>query len=170
LNDTEPKDRHLALIGIGSNINPVDNIRRAVRLLSEQVPIISCSRVWQNPAIGSDGPDYLNAAIQIQTDMELEKLKDEVLLPLELELERVRIADKNADRTIDLDILTYDGMSLDEELWTQAHVSIPCAEILPHFRHPQTGETLKHAAERLFPEKGFFLRDDLDLCLFFQED
>ncbi|MFO8037158.1 MAG: 2-amino-4-hydroxy-6-hydroxymethyldihydropteridine diphosphokinase [Anaerolineales bacterium] len=166
MNDTNPKDEHLALIGIGSNIRPEENIHLAVSHLSQKVHILSCSQVWQNPAIGSDGPDYLNAAIQIQTDMDLKDLKDKVLLPLERELERVRTSDKNADRTIDLDILVFDEQSLDEELWTQAHVSIPCAEILPHFRHPHTKETLEHAAKRLLPEEDFFVRDDLDLCLF----
>lgn len=170
MNDIDPNGEHQALIGIGSNIRPEENIHRAVSHLSQQVRILACSQVWQNPAIGSNGPDYLNAALHIQTYMDLEELKKNVLLPLELELERVRTSDKNADRTIDLDILTFDGKSLDEELWTQAHVSIPCAEILPQFRHPQTRETLAHAAKRLLPKVDFFVRDDLNLCLYSQKD
>lgn len=170
MNGIDPNNKHTALIGIGSNINPEENIRRAVSLLAQQVRILSCSRVWQNPSIGSDGPDYLNAAIQIQADMELDELKYGVLIPLESKLARTRTEDKNADRTIDLDILIFDEESLDDELWTQAHVSIPCAEILPHFKHPQTRETLQHAARRLFPKKDFFIREDLDLCTLYQAE
>lgn len=158
---------HSALIGIGSNIDPEENIRKAVNLLAQEVDIVACSQVWQNPAIGSDGPDYLNAAIAIRSQHQLQDLKHLLLLPLESRLERVRKENKNADRTIDLDILIFDGRALDEELWTQAHVSVPCAELMPDFQHPATGESLRQAAHRLTPEDHFSLRDDLDLCTFY---
>ena len=155
---------HAALIGIGSNIDPEKNIRKAVNLLAQEVEIVACSRVWQNPAIGSDGPDYLNAAITIRSQYQAQDLKNCLLLPLEARLDRVRKENKNADRTIDLDILIFDDRALDEELWTQAHVSVPSAELMPGFQHPVTGESLRQAADRLIPDDHFFLRDDLDLC------
>lgn len=155
--------KHTALIGIGSNINPEKNLQKAISFLAQEVDICSCSQVWQNPAVGSDGPDYLNAAITIHSDYGLEELKTKLLLPLEARLDRVRTENKNADRTIDLDILIFDGTSLDHELWTQAHVSIPSAELMPNFRHPQSGERLKEAAKRLKPDDKFWLRDDLKL-------
>jgi len=164
LNAKKTTTEHIALIGIGSNIDPEKNIPKAVNLLAHDVDIEACSRVWQNPAIGSDGPDYLNAAITIRSSHQLQDLKHRLLLPLESRLDRVRKTNKNADRTIDLDILIFDGQALDEELWTQAHVSVPCAELMPEFKHPETGESLRQAAARLFPEDHFSLREDLDLC------
>lgn len=167
---SESKDRkhHSVLIGVGSNIEPVKNIRHAMALLAKKVEIQSCSRVWQNPAVGSDGPDYLNAAVFVHSQLDLEEMKSALLRPLEASLDRQRTEDKNADRTIDLDILIYDGQSLDEELWTQPHVSIPSAELMPDFRHPETGETLSEAAARLRPENDFLLRSDLDPCQLYQ--
>jgi len=164
LNVKNLNNNHLALIGIGSNIDPEENIRRAVHALSESVEILACSKVWQNPAVGSDGPDYLNAAIKIRSPLSRKELKYDVLLPLETELERVRKKNKNADRTIDLDILIFDEMGIDEEIWTEPHVSIPCAEIIPQLMNPHTNETLKEAASRLHPGENFFVREDLDLC------
>jgi len=166
LNVENKHKSHTALIGIGSNIDPENNIRRAVATIARKVSISDCSRVWQNPAIGSDGPDYLNAALVIQASFDLHQLKEKLLLPLEAQLDRVRKEDKNADRTIDLDILIFDGEPLDDELWTQAHVSVPAAELMPDVLNPQTGEILREAAARLFPEDKFRLRNDLDLCKF----
>lgn len=163
-------NNHLALIGIGSNIDPEKNICRAVQALSQSVEILACSKVWQNPAVGSDGPDYLNAAIKIRSPLSRKELKYDVLLPLEMELERVRTKNKNADRTIDLDILIFDEENIDEEIWTAAHVSIPCAEIMPQLTHPQTRETLKEAASRLQPGENFFVREDLDLCVLYSKN
>jgi len=164
LSVTNKNNKYTALIGIGSNIDPEKNIRLAVRRLSREVDILSCSRVWQNPAVGSTGPDYLNAALLVESEMGCHELKHDILLPLESNLNRVRTSNKNADRTIDLDILLFDENCLDEEMWTQPHVSIPCAEIMPHLKNPKTKETLQSAAERLFPGEGFFLREDIDLC------
>jgi 7,8-dihydro-6-hydroxymethylpterin-pyrophosphokinase len=86
-----------------------------------------------------------------------------VLCRIEQKLDRVRRSDKNADRTIDLDILIVDGIPLDEELWTRAHVSVPAAEVSPAVRHPDSGEKLQEAARRLLPAHDFKLLSDLSL-------
>lgn len=164
LNAAKYPEKHRVLIGIGSNIDPERNIVHAMTLLSKEVEIHTCSQVWQNPAVGSDGPDYLNAAVIVISHRTVEELKTQLLRPLEARLDRERTQDKNADRTIDLDILIHDGKCLDEELWTQPHVSIPSAEVMPNFQNPETRETLAQAARRLRPQNGWLLREDIDLC------
>lgn len=151
------------VIGLGSNINPEDNLKRALQHLSNSATIQSCSGVWQNPAVGSSGPDYLNAAVLITTELSPAILKDRVLCRIEQDLERVRKEDKNADRTIDLDILAVNGIPLDGELWTRPHVSVPAAEVAPELENTETGERLADAARRLHPERDFNLRPDLNL-------
>ena len=151
----------LALIGIGSNIDPEDNLQRALDRLSEQVSIQQLASIWQTPAVGSDGPDYLNSAILIESFLSLDHLKTHLLSVIEHNLGRSRSDDKSADRTIDLDILMYDGICLDDDLWSQAHVAVPAAEIFPDCANPRSGETLIQAALRLISGENFYKRTDL---------
>ena len=108
------------LIGIGSNLNPEQNISEALRLLGNQVTIRNVSSIYQSPAVGSSGPDYLNNAVLIQTDKTLEILKMNILTPIEIQLKRVRSSDKYMDRTIDLDVNIYNQTVTDPDLWTKA--------------------------------------------------
>ncbi len=55
----------------------------------------------------TDQPNFLNAAVLIETDLTAAELKEQVLQVIERELGRVRTADKNAPRTIDLDIALF---------------------------------------------------------------
>lgn len=151
------------VIGLGSNLDPEINLTSAVDQLAKKTKILAWSSVWQNPAVGSDGPDYLNAALQIETPLNPKQLKNQILCPLEKDLDRQRTEDKYSDRNIDLDILSFNGEGLDQELWTRAHVAVPAAEVAPQLVNPVSGETLKDAAQRLLPEHNFTHRKDLSL-------
>lgn len=140
---------HRAYLSLGSNIAPRENLPRAVALLRESLPVQATSRVWETLAVGSAGPNFLNAAVLVYTDLAPEELKDRVLRPIEAHLGRVRVADKNAPRPIDLDIVIYDARVLDSELWRHAHLAVPLAELFPTIRHPKTGERLVDIARRL---------------------
>jgi 7,8-dihydro-6-hydroxymethylpterin-pyrophosphokinase len=75
---------------------------------------------------------------------------------------RLRSADKNAMRSIDLDIILFDRRLLDPMLWHFAHRAVPVAEIQPDIRS-EAGETLKETAAK-FMSKGFIrLRQDVIL-------
>jgi len=78
-----------------------------------------------------------------------EELKSDVLSVIETQLGRVRSANKYMDRTIDLDVLVFNGNEMDPELWTQAHVAVPAAQLLPDLRNTETGETLAASSKRL---------------------
>lgn len=137
------------MIGIGSNISPRENIRSSLYLLGRMVTIESVSGIWKTPAVGSPGPDFLNAAILITTDYSLNELKFDVLRPIENLLGRVRTQDPNSPRTMDLDPLIYDGNQLDNQIWEYAHMCIPVAEILPDFIDPKSGKRAATIAEEL---------------------
>ena len=75
---------------------------------------------------------------------------------------RVRSADKNAPRPIDLDIILFDGQILDPTLWLFAHRAVPMAEIQPDILS-EAGETLKEAAEKFMAEGSIRLRPEVVL-------
>ena len=144
------------LIGLGSNIEPEKNIQAALDLLGKHTKIVKQSSIWQTPAVGSSGPDYLNAAALVKTSLPLENLKSDLLAGIESSLGRIRSADKYMDRTIDLDVLIYNNIEVDPELWSQAHIAVPASELCPDFINTETGEELSSAAARL--SKGRNLR------------
>ncbi len=153
---------HQACLLLGSNIQPEANLSRAIALLENQVRILKISSVWETTSVGSGGPNFLNAALLAATSLEAAALKEKVLRPLEARLGRVRSADKNAPRTIDLDIILFDSRLLDPSLWQHAHRAVPVAELLPGYRSEE-GETLQQAAARLAQTTFIRLRSDVSL-------
>ena len=158
LKNKKPVD---VLIGLGSNIAPEKNIRAALDILAKKADLIRTSTIWQSPAVGSSGPDYLNSAALIRTTHNLQEIKSLLITPVESELGRVRSADKFMDRTIDLDILVFNGDTIDPELWTQAHIALPASELMPNLKHEKTGITLHQAAGFLRRQVSLIQRLDL---------
>ncbi len=155
---------HQACLLLGSNIRPEFNLPLAIDQLREHLSILGISRVWETASVGSAGPDFLNAALLAGTPLDRQSLKSEVLTPLEARLGRVRSADKNAPRPIDLDIILFDGRVLDPALWHFAHRAVPVAEIQPNLRS-DSGEALKEIAAKFVADGSIRLRLDVVLHL-----
>ncbi len=143
------KSDHIIYLSLGSNIHPEENLPKAIELLSKYVQVISISNAWKTPAVGSEGPDFLNAVVLIRTGLNKNRLKLEVLRPIENQMGRVRSLEKNAPRTIDLDILIIDGIVTDNELWHQVHLAVPFAELNSDYTHPVSGFTISDIARQL---------------------
>jgi 2-amino-4-hydroxy-6-hydroxymethyldihydropteridine diphosphokinase len=158
---------HQACLLLGSNIQPERNLPQAVHLLGQDLLILQVSSVWETPAVGSTGPDFLNAALLAGTSLDEKNLKDQILRPLEARLGRIRSADKNAPRTIDLDLIIFDGRLLDPTLWRHAHRAVPVAEVLPGFTD-EGGKTLRETAARLASSSSIRLRPDVSIHAHFQ--
>ena len=124
-------------------------MRSSVYLLSRLVLIKDLSSIWKTAAVGSPGPDFLNAAVLVSTNFPLIQLRNDILRPIENLLGRVRTLDPNAPRTMDLDPLIFDGNQLDEQIWHYAHMAVPVAEILPGFIDPQSGKRADLIADEL---------------------
>src|SRR3972149_233754 len=104
----------VAQIGVGSNINPLENIPKALELLKGYVTETGISPFYRSrPAGTTDQPDFINGIFRITTEAEPKRLKFSILRVIEGTLGRVRMADKNASRAIDLDILLYGSLVLD---------------------------------------------------------
>lgn len=149
---------------LGSNIEKERNLPTAVSLLREMVNVIAVSSVYETVPVGlKDQANFWNTAVHMQTPLTATQLKQQVLSLIEQRLKRVRQADKNAPRTIDLDIVLFnedvfeydggDGRSRhipDPDLLKFAHVASPIAELAPEMLHPETAESLPSIAQRLY--------------------
>lgn len=149
------------IILMGSNIQPEVNLVRALELLGNHLHFTQISRVWESPAVGCEGPDFLNAAVLAYTSLRPNHLKREILRPLEVQLGRVRSSDKYAPRPIDLDIAVWDKRTLDENIWRYAFAAAPVAELLPDLRCGTDKQTLAEAAFRLVEREEIQVRDDV---------
>ena len=153
---------HQICLLLGSNIQPEKNLALGVNLLHSKVKVVRASSVWETPAVGSPGPDFLNMALLVTTSLDAGLFKEKIIRPLEKELGRVRSADKNAPRTIDIDIIIFDNQLLDPNLWRFAHRAVPVAEILPDYRSDR-GDVLKETASRLAETTPIRLKPDLQM-------
>jgi 2-amino-4-hydroxy-6-hydroxymethyldihydropteridine diphosphokinase len=145
-------ESHLAYLSLGSNIQPEKNLIRAVQLLQRQGRIASISNAWESKSVGAEGPNYLNACIAFDTPLGWRELKEQVILPIELQLGRRRTVNKYAPRTMDIDIILFDDQSCDDKYWEKAFVVVPLAELYPNFRNPLRTESIWETAARLRQE------------------
>lgn len=143
----------LAAIGLGSNLgDPVANLERALEALAGVARIQARSSFYRSAAWGETGqPDFVNAVALLATTLEPYALL-RALKGLEASLGRVA-SYRWGPRAIDLDILTYGDVRIDEpdlcvphaRLYERAFALAPLAEILPEFEAPYAA---LRAAER----------------------
>ena len=103
-------------IALGSNLeNPKEQVKNGVLSIKKinGVKILKESKLYETPPVGIlDQPNFINAVIKIESDLDPHKLLYK-LLNIENFAGRVRI-DKNGPRTLDLDILLFDDLILNE--------------------------------------------------------
>lgn len=137
-------------LGLGSNLgDKASNIRRAVALLQPHCESIELSRLYKTAPVGYLDQDwFLNAVARVQTRLTPTELL-QVIQRIENELKRQRTI-PNGPRTIDIDILFYGELCIDDgpltvphpRLHERAFVLVPMAELAPKFRHPVLRKTI----------------------------
>lgn len=150
-----------AYLLIGSNIDPVENTCRAMTLLHSLVDIVAVSRPWETESIGSPGPNYINLAVKISTDFDRTQLKEKVADAIEQALGRKRSEDKNAPRTIDIDVLVFENEIVEPKLWERPYEAIPLADLHPDLLHPITKIKLHEVSQKYQLSSQAFVRNDL---------
>lgn len=102
----------LAVVGLGGNLGDrLGTLRAAASRVAELGVVRARSTVYETaPVGGPPQPPYLNAALALDTALSPDELM-RALLAIEASLGRVR-AEKNGPRTIDLDLLWIDGVTL----------------------------------------------------------
>jgi 2-amino-4-hydroxy-6-hydroxymethyldihydropteridine diphosphokinase len=113
-----------AFIGVGANLgNREDTIARALELLDEQdgVEVMAVSTLRETDPVGFlEQPRFLNGAAAVETELAPRGLLER-LLAVELVLGRTREGARFGPRTIDLDLLVYGDVQLDEPGLTIPH-------------------------------------------------
>lgn len=140
---------HHAYLSLGSNENPGHYLAAAIDALKKQFGVIDLSPIYRTPAVGFDGPDFLNAAARIKTDWDVLKL-DTWLHGLEDLHGRKRDVPRFSSRTLDIDIIFYDdlifsgpgNLCIPRPELKHAFVLKPLADIAPDYRDPLSGKTL----------------------------
>jgi len=166
---------HQVWIALGSNISPETHLPEAVDALSLLGQIVNRSSVWQSCPVGDEQqPDFCNAVIQLETDLELDELRHSLRM-IEQQLGRVRDPlNKNGPRTIDLDIVLFDRIVVetsqiilpDPEIERRPFLAIPLAEVSPEVRHPVTGKSFGEIASTFAGQGGLTLRNDIGFASF----
>ena len=154
-----------AYIALGSNLGERgENLERALQALQESpgVEVTQMSSFYETAPVG--GPtgqeNYLNAAAELQTDLEPRELL-RVLLEVEQRLGRVR-RERFGPRTIDLDLLLYGDRVIQDDALIVPHprmqerpfVLQPLAEIAPDVVHPLLGLTIRELLQQLGTPDG----------------
>lgn len=139
----------LAYIGLGSNLeNPQQQVLTAIEDIRaiEQSHLLMQSSLYHSPPMGpQDQPDYINAVVAVETDLAPHALLDALQ---QIEQKHGRIRKRHwGERTLDLDILLFADMVIDDERLSLPHPGIaerafvvyPLAEIAPDLQIPGLG-------------------------------
>lgn len=136
-------------ISIGSNIDAEKNIRLAINALQEHYGKLILSSVYESEAVGFDGDNFLNLVVGLNTDEDVYTVAAN-LRKIEDENGRVRSGPRFSSRVVDLDLLLYDDLVLEnesleiprDEITKNAFVLLPLDEIAPQLIHPVSGKTI----------------------------
>lgn len=126
---------HIVAIGVGSNIDPRINIKKAFQELQKEFGSVKKSTMIETEPVGfMDQPKFVNGAFLISTTFSREELKKK-LTEIESKLGRIRTQNKYGPRTIDLDIIVFDGEIVDKDFYTRDFVKYPVLELLPDLKY-----------------------------------
>ena len=151
----------IIFIALGSNLDsPKKQVKDGIFYISKinGVTLLKKSYLYETSPVGFlDQPNFINAVIKIESDLNPQKLLDK-LLNIENFAGRIRI-NKNGPRTLDLDILLFDDLFLNENNLVIPHprmherlfVLLPLKDIDEHIVIPSQG-SIKHIIKKLVPE------------------
>lgn len=167
--------KYIAYIGLGSNLaspagNPEDTIRAAIRNLATLGRVAAQSSLYRTAPVGyREQPNFINAAVCLETDLEPEPLLS-WLLEIEREFGRDRRNSiPKGPRPLDLDILMVFQTAGSEqepepvlrqspqlklphpEIPNRRFVLEPLVELAPAMRHPALGKTMRELRDALPP-------------------
>jgi 2-amino-4-hydroxy-6-hydroxymethyldihydropteridine diphosphokinase len=156
----------MILIGLGANLpsvagSPQQTLEAALAALEEAgVKIVARSRWYRTaPVPASDQPWFVNGVVRVET-----RLEPAALLALLQQIERRfgrQRGVRDAARTLDLDILDYNGRAEagsdpvlpHPRMHERAFTLLPLAELAPQWRHPQLGQSVAALIAALPPEQ-----------------
>lgn len=153
---------------MGGNIGDMKpRLRQAQQLVNDEIGIVMhCSHVYASKAWGfTSGDDFKNQALEVDTDLTPHELL-EAIHSIENRLgrdrdaeaaDKARTGERYSSRVIDIDIVFYDDLKLEDNDLTIPHplmqerdfVLAPLAEIVPRKVHPVLGKTVEQLRKEL---------------------
>jgi 2-amino-4-hydroxy-6-hydroxymethyldihydropteridine diphosphokinase len=136
-------------LGLGSNIDPEENLRIGVRELRRRYGDVVLSDVYQSAAVGFDGADFLNLVVRLESSDTAASIHEQIEAIHEM-AGRQPGKERYSSRPLDIDLLLLDDLVLDDgplrlprpDILEYSFVLRPISEIAPDLIHPETGQTL----------------------------
>lgn len=133
--------KHQILISVGSNIDKESNTEKGLQALYDYFGELVVSTIYESESVGFSGDNFLNSVVLAYTS---KSIKDVCLQLKLIEDKQGRTRDKKfGNRTLDLDLLTFDNVVTNspvilprQEIEYNAFVLQPIAEIVPNQIHP----------------------------------
>ena len=123
-------EMNTCVVGVGSNIQPEENIRKAIQILEEEHTLLSVSVMVQTEPIGiKDQPSFVNGAVKVSTSMKQEEFSA-YLKTVEDRLKRDRTQPRFGPRTIDLDVVVWNGKVVDRDYYSREFLKNAVDEVL----------------------------------------
>ena len=143
-------------VGLGSNLDREIRVQQAVSALRDRVGEIELSPVYDTEAVGFEGSNFLNLVAAFDTGHGVDEVVD-IFHAIEDNLGRDRNLPRFASRPIDLDILLYDDVIMDQpgiriprpEILENAFVLKPLQDLAPDTLHPELGESFASLWQRM---------------------
>jgi 2-amino-4-hydroxy-6-hydroxymethyldihydropteridine diphosphokinase len=151
----------MIIIALGANLSshvgtPAETLRAALGVLSTYnvrpaaVSRFYLTQAWPNPS----DPPFVNAVARVETARDPASLL-QCLHAIEASFGRKR-EERNAPRTLDLDLIDFDGRINDDSpvlphprMVERGFVLVPLADIAPNWRHPGSGLGIRELIDRL---------------------
>jgi 2-amino-4-hydroxy-6-hydroxymethyldihydropteridine diphosphokinase len=136
-------------LGLGSNIDPEENLRLGVTELKRRYGELTISNTYQNAAVGFEGDDFLNLVVSFESGDDPMSIHEHIET-VHMMAGRQRGAGPFSARPLDIDLLLYGDLVIAApplnlpraDVLEYSFVLRPLSEIAPDLVHPETGRTL----------------------------
>ena len=130
-------------ISIGSNIDKDKNILASLQALEHHFGELTVSSIYESESVGFTGDTFYNLVVGFNSELSVKEVAKQ-LRQIELDNGRTRNSQKFSPRTLDLDLILYDDLIINDgrlqiprdEIELYAFVLEPLAEIAPALKHP----------------------------------
>jgi len=157
-------------VSIGSNLDPESMVRKAIVALRKEFGNVDCSPIYHGAAVGFDGAPFLNLVCRFDSDLPVTTI-DRLLHQIEDRNGRRRDGPDVSSRTLDLDLLLYDDLCLQQdriklprdEITRYAFVLRPLADLAPDLKYPGSSITMAELWQRFDADAPPLVRVPLSL-------